>query len=215
MVDFIDERRTGTGNLGSSGSAGQGGGTGTSVDIPAERKADNSHRIVTEIECDVPVRTCYNQWTQFESFPQFMEGVEQVEQTDDTNLHWVARVGGKRIEWDAKIVAQEPDRLISWASTSGRTNNGMVEFTPLGANKCRIRLVMTYEPEGVVENVGDALGVVKARIEGDLKRFKEFIENRRIETGAWRGEVKGGKVESTSEASGAGGSYGGSRPPLP
>lgn len=212
MVDFIGERRPATGS-------GTGiGGTGTSVDVPAENKADNGHRVETEIECDVPVRTCYNQWTQFESFPQFMEGVEQVEQADDTNLHWVARVGGKRIEWDAKIVAQEPDRLISWASTSGRVNNGMVEFTPLGANRCRIRLVVTYEPEGVVENVGDALGVVKLRIEGDLKRFKEFIENRRIETGAWRGKVKGGKVESSPspESSGLGGGvYGGSRPPLP
>jgi uncharacterized membrane protein len=166
------------------------------VDIPEERKADKGHRIEKAIECKVPVRVAYNQWTQFESFPQFMEGIEQVEQVDDTHLHWVARIGGKRVEWDAEIVAQEPDKLISWRSTSGRVNNGALQFEPIGANACRITLVVTYEPEGVVENIGDALGIVKLRVDGDLKRFKEFIEARRIETGSWRGEVKGGEIET-------------------
>jgi uncharacterized membrane protein len=187
------------------------------VDIPQERKADNTHRIETSIECEVPVRTAYNQWTQFESFPQFMEGVEQVEQVDDTNLHWVARVAGKRVEWDAKIVGQEPDKLISWASTSGRVTNGNVEFQELGPSKCRIDLVMTYEPEGAVENLGDWLGIVRTRVQGDLRRFKEFIESRRVETGAWRGEVRSGQV-TTPGASGGSGSLGGSsgigKPPL-
>lgn len=171
------------------------------VDIPEERKADKNHRIEKSIECDVPVRVAYNQWTQFESFPSFMEGIEQVEQVNDTSLHWVARVGGKRVEWDAKIVAQEPDRLISWTSMGGRVNNGAVHFEPLGASRCRIRLVMTYEPEGVVENIGSVLGVLNARVEGDLRRFKEFIEARRVETGQWRGEVKSGRVERTEGGS--------------
>lgn len=166
------------------------------TDIPGERKADKGHRIESSVECDVPVRVAYNQWTQFESFPQFMEGVEQVEQLEDTRLHWVARIGGKRVEWDARIVGQEPDRLISWASTSGRVNNGAVHFEPLGAGRCLVRLVMTYEPEGATETLGDWLGLVKLRVNGDLKRFKEFVESRRVETGAWRGKVEGGKVET-------------------
>ena len=171
-------------------------------DIPEERKADTTHRVEKSIDCMVPVRTAYNQWTQFESFPQFMEGIEQVEQVDDTHLHWVARIGGKRVEWDAQIVAQEPDRLISWTSTSGRANNGAVHFDPVGANKCRITLIVAYEPEGIVENIGDALGVVRTRVEGDLKRFKEFIESRRVETGSWRGAVKSGEVERPDTGAG-------------
>jgi len=166
------------------------------ADIPQERKASKSHRIEKTIDVDCPVSTCYNQWTQFESWPNFMEGIESCEQVDDTHLHFVGDIGGKKVEWDAQIVAQEPDRQISWNSTSGKVNNGAVHFLPNGQNQCRINLVMSYEPEGFVEKTGDVLGVVSRRVEGDLKRFKEYIEKRQVETGAWRGEVKGGTVQN-------------------
>lgn len=147
------------------------------------------------IECDVPVRVAYNQWTQFESFPRFMEGVTRVRQLDDKRLHWEARIGGKKTEWYAEIVEQVPDKKIGWRSTSGAENSGTVTFQDLGANRCRVTLRMSYEPEGVTENVGDALGIVDARVRGDLERFKEFIESRGTETGAWRGEIRAGEVE--------------------
>jgi uncharacterized membrane protein len=135
------------------------------------------------------VRTAYNQWTQFEEFSRFMEGVEQVTQLDDTRLHWAANIGGKRVEWDAKISEQIPDKRIVWYSEGGAMQNGMVSFTPLGPNTTRVTLRIDYEPEGMVEEVGDKLGFVSRRVEGDLKRFKEFIEARGTETGAWRGTV--------------------------
>lgn len=141
------------------------------------------------IETDVPVRTAYNQWTQFEEFPRFMEGVESVTQLDDTRLHWVAEIAGKRKEWDARITRQEPDQGISWKSESGAMNAGTVTFAPLGDSRTRITLRMEYEPEGAVESTGDALGFVDRQVDGDLKRFKEFIESRGVETGAWRGQV--------------------------
>lgn len=150
------------------------------------------HRIEETIDVDVPIRTCYDQWTQFEEFPKFMDGIEQVEQTDDTHLHWVASIAGKRREWDAEIVEQEPDKLISWRSTSGTLNNGSIEFTPNDGGT-RLRVIMTYAVEGFAEKVGDALGILKAKVKGDLKRFKEYIESRQVESGAWRGEVHGGK----------------------
>ena len=52
-------------------------------------------------------------------------------------------------------------------------------------------LQLTYDPEGAVEKVGDALGAVSLRVAGDLERFKEFIETRGPETGGWSGQVKG------------------------
>lgn len=140
-------------------------------------------------DVNVPVRTAYNQWTQFEEFSRFMEGVEQVTQLDDTRLHWAANIGGKRVEWDAKISEQIPDKRIVWYSEGGAMQNGMVSFTPLGPNTTRVTLRIDYEPEGMVEEVGDKLGFVSRRVEGDLKRFKEFIEARGTETGAWRGTV--------------------------
>jgi len=142
------------------------------------------------IEVDVPVETAYNQWTQFETFPQFMESVEQVTQVTDTQLHWVAKVAGKTKEWDAQITEQEPDRRIAWSSTSGAQNAGVVSFESAGPDRARINLRLEVEPEGPVESSGAALGFLDRRVQGDLERFKQFIEERGTSTGAWRGEVR-------------------------
>lgn len=149
------------------------------------------------IDVGVPVRTAYNQWTQFETFPQFMEGVEEVQQLDDTRLHWRAKIGGQTEEWDAKITEQTPDQRVAWMSTTGAPNSGVVTFHHIDDSTTRVTLQMDYEPQGIKETVGDALGVFERRVEGDLKRFKEFIESRGFETGAWRGEVEHGRETTT------------------
>jgi uncharacterized membrane protein len=145
-----------------------------------------------QIDVDVPVRTAYNQWTQFEEFPRFMEGVQHVHQIDDRRLHWRAEVGGKQVEWQAEITEQIPDERIVWRSTSGAPNAGVVTFQPLGQYRTRVTLQLHYEPEGVAENVGDWLGVLSRRAEGDLERFKKFIEARGVETGAYREAIPRG-----------------------
>lgn len=142
------------------------------------------------IDVNVPVRTAYNQWTQFEEFPQFMEGVKEVRQITDTTLHWHAEIAGRDEEWDAVISEQIPDQRVAWTSITGAKNAGVVTFHHIDENTTRVTLQIDYEPEGLVENVGSALGVVKARMGGDLERFKKFIESRQTETGAWRGEVR-------------------------
>ena len=119
-----------------------------------------------------------------------MEGVEQVNQIDDKRLHWKANIGGKTEEWDAEITEQIPDQRIAWTSKGGAMNAGLVTFSPLGDAKSKLTLEMEYVPNGAVEKTGDALGLVTNRIEGDLNRFKDFIESRGRETGAWRGTVK-------------------------
>ncbi len=143
------------------------------------------------IDVNVPVRTAYNQWTQFESFPQFMEGVEAVQQVDDKHLHWRAKVGGKVQEWDAEIAEQLPDQKIAWRSTSGAPNGGVVTFNYLEPNKTRVMLSMDYEPQGVTESAGAALGFMDRQVKGDLERFKTFIESQGLETGEWRGTIEG------------------------
>jgi uncharacterized membrane protein len=151
-------------------------------------------KIDESIEVEVPVQTAYNQWTQFEEFPTFMESVEQVQQLDDKHLHWVADVGGTKAEWDAEITHQEPDRRIAWRATSGFPNYGEVTFEPVNG-KTRINVNMEFEPEGTKESAGSVLGFDSRTVKKDLERFKDFIEGRGIETGAWRGEVKGGQVQ--------------------
>jgi uncharacterized membrane protein len=146
--------------------------------------------IEESIEIDVPVSTAYNQWTQFETFPKFMEGVERVEQTDDTHLHWVAEVGGEKREWNAEITEQHPDERVAWKALDQDGPNGVVSFHKLDEARTKVMVQMDYEPEGMKQSVGSAVGMDSGRVKSDLESFKEFIESRGGETGSWRGEVE-------------------------
>ena len=146
-------------------------------------------KVETSRDVDVPVRVVYDQWTQFEDFPRFMEGVEQVRQLDPTHVHWVAKIGGVTREWDAAITEQVPDERVAWTSTDGANNAGVVTFHRLGEGRTRVMLQLEFEPEGLIERVGDLLGVVERRAAGDLERFAEFVGDRGQATGAWRGTV--------------------------
>ena len=145
--------------------------------------------IEESIEVKVPVRTAYDQWTQFEEFPRFMAGVESVTQLDDTHLHWVADIGGVKREWDAEITEQHPDERVAWRATDGADNAGVVTFHRLDDDTTKVMLQLDFDPDGFVEQVGDKLGIVKSQTQADLDRFKEFIEERGTETGGWRGDV--------------------------
>ncbi|HVL89921.1 MAG TPA: SRPBCC family protein [Actinomycetota bacterium] len=145
--------------------------------------------IKESVEVDVPVNVAYNQWTQFEEFPQFMEGVEEVRQLSDDRLHWKAEIAGTEREWDARITEQVPDQRIAWVSEGGEANAGVVTFHKIDDNTTRVMLQLDYEPHGMLEKAGDMMGMVKHRASGDLKRFKDFIEGRGRETGAWRGNI--------------------------
>ncbi len=162
-------------------------------------------KIEKSIDVRVPVHAAYNQWTQFEDFPQFMEGVKEVHQLDEKRLYWRAEVGGKEKEWNAEISEQVPDQRIAWHSTTGARNAGQVALHQIDSNSTRVNLILDYEPEGMTENAGDMAGVVSRRIEADLKRFKDFIESRGRETGSWRGEIHGGRTESTRPGTSPGG----------
>ena len=159
-------------------------------------------RIEKTVEVDCPVRTVYNQWTQFEDFPKFMAGVKSVRQIDDSHLHWEAEIWGKNEAWDAEITEQTPDERISWRSTAGAKSAGTVRFESLGPDRTLVRLAMAYEPEGVVESVGDMLGAMNSQVESSVEDFKKFIERRGQETGAWRGTVHDSEPKGTSESSG-------------
>ncbi|HVV10205.1 SRPBCC family protein [Amycolatopsis sp.] len=146
--------------------------------------------ITETVDVAVPVRTAYNQWTQFESFPSFMEGVQEIRQLDATHLHWVTRIGGVQREFDATITEQHPDERVAWRSENGPDHGGVITFHRLGEGTTRVTAQMDIDPEGFAENAADKLGVLDRRVSGDLKRFKEFIEHHGRESGAWRGEVE-------------------------
>ena len=146
--------------------------------------------IEKSIELNVPVRTAYNQWTQFEEFPKFMEGVREVTQIDDKRLQWKANIAGKDEEWNSKITEQIRDERIAWTSRGGAMNSGVVTFHRLSNATSKLMLQLEYNPQGFVEKAGDAMGLVTLRVQRDLERFKIFIESRGQETDAWRGTIK-------------------------
>jgi uncharacterized membrane protein len=145
--------------------------------------------IEKSIEVGVPVRTAYNQWTQFETFPHFMEGVQQVEQISETRTHWKTKIAGVSREFDAEITRQEPDERIEWCSLDGPDQMGAVTFRPINSDKTMVSLSLQFRPEGLAEKVADATNLVERRVTGDLERFKDFIEQNGTETGAWRGSI--------------------------
>lgn len=148
-------------------------------------------QIQQSIDVDVPVRVAYNQWTQFESFPEFMSGVESIQQLDDTHLHWVTSIAGVEREFDAEVTEQHPDERVAWASTGGESRHaGVVTFHKLDDTTSRVMVQIDWEPSDLVEKIGSAINVDERRVKGDLERFKEFIEARGTETGAWRGDVQ-------------------------
>lgn len=151
------------------------------------------------IEVNAPLSAVYNQWTQFEDFPEFMDGVEEVQQLDDKRLRWKTRISGRTKEWEAEIFQQEPDSLIAWHSTTGPMHSGTVSFRTRGPNRTEIMVHIEYYPETMLESVAGSFGVVGRRIEGDLDRFKEFIQNRPAETGAWRGRIHGSTIDRPGE----------------
>ena len=146
--------------------------------------------MIHEIDIDLPVRTVYDQWTQFEDFPLFMKHVKDVRQVDDTHLEWTVSIYGIKKSWTAEITQQTPDQRIAWTAVDGTKNGGVVTFHPLSDDTTRVMLQMDMEPEGFLEKVADWGGYMSDRSRKDLEQFKDFIENRGRATGAWRGEVE-------------------------
>jgi uncharacterized membrane protein len=165
------------------------GGVMLSKQFKKNRGIGTSSTVEESIEVDMPLHTAYNQWTQFEEFPRFMKSVHEVRQIDDKHLHWRANVAGEEKEWDAEITEQIPDKRIAWRSITGVPNSGVVTFHKISDNCTRIMLQMDYEPENMMERVGDVLGAVRMEARSNLKNFKEMLEQRGHETGAWRGAI--------------------------
>ncbi|MFE9468976.1 SRPBCC family protein [Streptomyces virginiae] len=147
-------------------------------------------QVKESVEVNVPIRTAYDQWTQFESFPQFMDGVQRIEQRSATLTHWVTKIAGVEREFDAEITEQIPDTKVAWVTVGGQSEqSGLVTFQPIDPSHTQVTLMMDFDPEGMAENIGDKLGFVDRQVKGDLQRFKHFIEDRGSASGAWRGQV--------------------------
>ncbi|MER6440194.1 SRPBCC family protein [Streptomyces sp. NPDC001185] len=135
------------------------------------------------IDVDVSLRVAYSQWTHFESLPHFLDGVEEVTKINDFVIHWRTKVEGVTREFDVEITEQIPDERVAWTAVGKPAWSAAVTFDPLDEVRTRITLRLDYDPQGFAEKLGDKLGLVKRRVSGDLKNFKEYIESRNLEAG--------------------------------
>jgi uncharacterized membrane protein len=147
----------------------------------------------------VPLKTAYNQWTQFESWPEFMHRLESVEQVDDATVAFTTKVWGIRKRFLAKIVEQRPDQRIEWNAEQGLSHTGVVTFHRLSDRLTQIEVDLDLEPHGLLEKAGRGLRFAKRAIRGDLHRFKAFVELTDETPRGWRGTISEGKVKRKTD----------------
>lgn len=153
------------------------------------------------MDVDVPVRTAYDQWTQFESFPMFMDSVIDVSQVDDGRLRWSVEFGGAERELVTEIVEQEPDRRVAWTSVEGPRQGGVVTFHELDDGTTRMMVQIDVDPRGIAERLAVLFGTFERQIVADLERFGSFIEARGEPTGAWRGRIENPAYDASDDDS--------------
>lgn len=129
------------------------------------------------IEIDVPAATVYEFWTRMEEFPRFISAVESVKRIDERRSIWRVNLGFRHQEWVAEITEVIPHKRRAWRSLNGASNAGMVNFHALAPEHTLMTLHLDYEPKGVLQNLGDELGVVDRVIQHSLDGFKTFVED--------------------------------------
>jgi uncharacterized membrane protein len=140
--------------------------------------ADTEH-IETAIVVERDRAAVFARWTRFEDFPTFMKGVERVDRVAEDRLRWTADIGFVHREWEATVVEHDPDRVVAWRADGDVRHDGRVSFEELSPGRTEVTVRMAIDPQGFVETAGAKLGAVRARIAGDLQRFKELVESDR------------------------------------
>lgn len=155
--------------------------------IDTAQDAEHKHGIHIEqaFLINRPAEQLYAFWRDFRNLPQIMTHLERVDVIDDRRSHWVARLpnfGGKRLEWDAEITAEEQGRTIAWRSLEGADvhNSGAIRFAPaMGDRGTEVHVFMDYiPPAGVMGNrIAKLFGENPARVvREDLRNFKRLME---------------------------------------
>jgi uncharacterized membrane protein len=153
------------------------------------------------IDVAVPIKTAYNQWTQFEDWPDFMHRLDQVSQEDETHVSFKTKIWGISKEFKAEILEQRPDDRIKWRVTEGVTHSGVVSFHELSDRLTRVDVDIIVEPGSLIEKAARGMRHVKRAVRADLSRFKAYIELEEEESGAWRGEIDDGDVKRKRSSS--------------
>ncbi|MFI8835959.1 SRPBCC family protein [Streptomyces afghaniensis] len=156
--------------------------------------------IIEHIDVGVPLRTAYDQWTQYQDFSTFAKGVKAASKADDTTSDWQLKVFWSNRSWKAKTTEQVPDDRIAWTSEGAKGNTkGVVSFHRLTDDLTRVLLVIEYYPSGLFEKTGNIWRAQGRRARLDLKNFVRFITIKGEAEDGWRGEIRDGEVVRSHE----------------
>ncbi|MER8224182.1 SRPBCC family protein [Streptomyces sp. NPDC094143] len=156
--------------------------------------------IIEHIDVGVPLRTAYDQWTQYQDFSTFAKGVKSASRDDDTHSDWQAKIWWSNRSWKATTTEQIPDDRIAWTSEGAKgTTKGVVSFHRLTDNLTRVLLVIEYYPSGFFEKTGNIWRAQGRRARLDLKNFVRFITIKGEAEDGWRGEIRDGEVVTSHE----------------
>lgn len=172
-------------------SSGGGGGGG-------DAKVTN---IVETVDVGVPLRTAYDNWTQYEEFSGFTKGVKSVSTSDEVSSDWKLKVGPSNRSWKATVQEQLPDDRIVWSSEGSKgSTRGAVSFHELAPTLTRIVVIVEYYPAGFFEKTGNLWRAQGRRLRLDLKHFARYVTlNADEEVEGWRGEIRDGEVVRSHE----------------
>ncbi|MFI1422934.1 SRPBCC family protein [Streptomyces sp. NPDC020731] len=174
-------------------------GTRTGGDGVTRRRPLRERHVEETVEVAVPVRTAYNQWTQFKTFPRFSTVVHGVEQIRPAVTAWTIGYGPLRHRFAVEIVEQDPDAYLAWRGLEQNpSHQGEVEFRPTGSGGTAITVRMLLEPQGaarILTRSSRAARLTARLVRGELMNFKRFIEGLGQEGGAWRGTIRNGRVQ--------------------
>ncbi|CAM5701139.1 SRPBCC family protein OS=Streptomyces tendae OX=1932 GN=GUR47_01330 PE=4 SV=1 [Streptomyces tendae] len=156
--------------------------------------------IIEYVDVGVPLRTAYDQWTQYQDFSTFAKGVKSANRADDTSSDWQLKVFWSNRSWKAKTTEQVPDDRISWTSEGAKgTTKGVVSFHELADSLTRVVLVIEYYPKGLFEKTGNIWRAQGRRARLDLKNYVRHITFKGEADDGWRGEIRDGEVVRSHE----------------
>ncbi|MFJ4332881.1 SRPBCC family protein [Streptomyces sp. NPDC088935] len=156
--------------------------------------------IIEYVDVGVPLRTAYDQWTQYQDFSTFAKGVKSANRADDTTSDWQLKVFWSNRSWKATTTEQVPDDRISWTSEGAKgSTKGVVSFHRLADSLTRVVLVIEYYPKGLFEKTGNIWRAQGRRARLDLKNYVRHITFKGEADDGWRGEIRDGEVVRSHE----------------
>ncbi|WP_439621268.1 SRPBCC family protein [Gemmata sp.] len=144
--------------------------------------ARHGTRIDHTVVVNKPAREVYRFWRDLENLPRFMTHLIDVDTTTDGQSLWTARGPlGIRVQWEAKLIADEPGKVISWQSLDGADVDtaGSVHFTEVPGRGTEVRVALKYDPPA--GKLGAAVARLfgtspEAQIRADMERFRHIVE---------------------------------------